>query len=59
MILFNFKELDKKRDITIYKKKKAQLKDEVWKYGEEEGIIDYVLFTIRELTSIVLKYKIE
>jgi len=59
MILFNFKELDKKRDTAIYKKKKAQLKDEVWKYGEEEDTIDYVLFTIRDLTGIVLKYKIE
>jgi hypothetical protein len=58
MILFNFKELDKKRDTAIYKKKKAQL---VWKYGggEEEDTIDYVLFTIRDLRGIVLKYKIE
>ena len=44
-------ELDKKRDITINKKKNAILKDEVWKYSEEEDTIDYVLFTIRELTG--------
>jgi hypothetical protein len=33
----------------------------VWKYGgeEEEDTIDYVLFTIRDLRGIVLKYKIE
>jgi hypothetical protein len=45
------KELDKKRDIAIHKKKKALLKDEVWKYSEEEDTIDYVLFIIRELTG--------
>ena len=44
-------ELDKKRDIAINKKKKAILKDEVWKYSEEEDTIDYVLFIIRELTG--------
>ena len=44
-------ELDKKRDIAVNKKKKALLKDEVWKYGEEEDTIDYVLFRIRELTG--------
>ena len=44
-------ELDKKRDIAINKKKKAQLKDEVWKYGEVEDTIDYVLFIICELTG--------
>jgi hypothetical protein len=44
-------ELDKKRDIAINKKKKALLKDEVWKYSEEEDTIDYVLFRIRELTG--------
>ena len=44
-------ELDKKRDIAIHKKKQAQLKDEVWKYGGEEATIDYVLFRIRELTG--------
>jgi hypothetical protein len=45
------KELDKKRDITIHKKKQAQLKDEVWQYRLEEDTIDYVLFRIRELTG--------
>jgi len=45
------KELDKKRDIAINKKKQAQLKEEVWKYGREEDTIDYVLFRIRELTG--------
>ena len=44
-------ELDKKRDTAIHKKKQALLKDEVWKYGQEEDIIDYVLFRIRELTG--------
>jgi hypothetical protein len=44
-------ELDKKRYIAIDKKKQALLKDEVWKYGGEEDTIDYVLFTIRELTG--------
>jgi hypothetical protein len=42
-------ELDKKRDIAINRKKKALLKDDVWKYGEEEDSIDYVLFLIREV----------
>ena len=42
-------ELGKKRDIAINKKQKAQLKDEVLKYGEEEDTIDYILFIIREL----------
>jgi hypothetical protein len=32
-------ELDKKRDIDINKKKKALLKDEIWKYGEEEILL--------------------
>jgi hypothetical protein len=44
-------ELEKKRDIAINKKKQALLKDEVWKYGEEEDTIDYVLFIIREFTG--------
>ena len=44
------KELAKKRDISINKKKRAMLKDKVWKYSEEEDTIDYVLFRIRELT---------
>jgi hypothetical protein len=33
------------------KKKQALLKDEVWKYSEEEDTIDYVLFIIREGTG--------
>ena len=44
-------ELEKKRDTAIHKKKKALLKDEVWKYSKEEDTIDYVLFRIRELTG--------
>jgi len=44
-------ELDKKRDIAINKKKQAQLKDEVWKYGEKEDSIDFFLFIIREVTG--------
>jgi hypothetical protein len=44
-------ELDKKREVSINKKKEALLKDEVWKYSEEEDTIDYVLFIIRELTG--------
>ncbi len=44
-------ELDKKRDIAINKKRQALLKDEVWKYGEEEDSSDYVLFRIREMTD--------
>jgi hypothetical protein len=44
-------ELEKKRDTAINKKKKALLKDEVWKYSEEEDTIDYVLFIICELTG--------
>jgi hypothetical protein len=44
-------ELDKKRDIVINKMKKAILKDEVLKYGEEEDTIDYILFIIREGTG--------
>ena len=44
-------ELDKKRGIAINKKKQALLKDEVWKYSEEEDTIDYVLFRIREMTG--------
>src|SRR5215204_6175664 len=45
------KELDKKRDITIHKKRQALLKDEVSMYRLEEAIIDYVLFKLRELTG--------
>ena len=33
-------ELDKKRDITINKKQKTLLKNEVVEYGEEEDAID-------------------
>ena len=44
-------ELDKKRNITINKKKKTLLKDEVLEYGEEEDTIDYILFRVRELTG--------
>ena len=44
-------ELEKKRDTAIIKKKKSILKDEVWKYSEEEDTIDYVLFIIRKLTG--------
>ena len=44
-------ELDKKRDITINKKKKALLKDEVLIYRLEENTLDYILFIIRELTG--------
>jgi hypothetical protein len=45
------KELAKKRDIDIHKKKQAQLKDEVSIYRLEEDTMDYVLFRIRELTG--------
>ena len=44
-------ELDRKRDITINKKQKTLLKNEVVEYGEEEDAIDYILFRIRELTG--------
>ena len=44
-------ELYKKRKITINKKQKALLKDEVLEYGEEEDTIDYILFLIHELTG--------
>ena len=43
-------ELDKKRKIDINKQQKAILKDEVLEYGEEEDIIDYILFLIHEGT---------
>jgi len=45
------KELAKKRDIAIYKKKQALFKDDVSIYRLEEGTIDYVLFRISELTG--------
>ena len=44
-------ELDKKREIAINKKQKTLLKDEVLEYGEEEDVIDYILFIIREGTG--------
>ena len=44
-------ELGKKREVAITKKQKTILKDEVWKYGEEEDAIDYILFIIREGTG--------
>ena len=46
-------ELDRKREVVINKKNKAHLKDEVWKYGEEEDTIDYILFIIHESTRKV------
>jgi hypothetical protein len=50
-LIISSRNLDKKRDIAITKKKRAQLKDEVRKYVEEEDAIDYILFRIRELTG--------
>jgi hypothetical protein len=44
-------ELDKKRDITINKKKNALLRDEVSLYRVEENTLDYILFITRELTG--------
>ena len=44
-------ELDRKRNITINKKQKTLLKNEIVEYGEEEDTINYVLFRIRELTG--------
>jgi hypothetical protein len=44
-------ERDKKRDISINKKKKALLKDEMLKYRLEEDTLDYVLFIIRDFTG--------
>ena len=44
-------ELNKKRKIAINKKEEAILKDETWKYSEEEDTIDYILFIIRESTG--------
>ena len=44
-------ELDKKRDITINKKRQALLTDEVYMYRLEEITLDYVLFIISELTG--------
>jgi hypothetical protein len=45
------KELDKKRDISINKKKRVLLKDEVSMYRLEEQTLDYVLFRICDLTG--------
>ena len=44
-------EVGKKREVAITKKQKAILKDEVLEYGEEEDVIDYLLFIILELTG--------
>jgi len=44
-------ELDNKRNVAINKKKRAILKDETWKYSEEEDTIDYILFLIHESTG--------
>ena len=44
-------ELDNKRKIAINKKQKAILKDEVLEYGEEEDVLDYILFLIHEGTG--------
>ncbi len=44
-------EHDKKKEIAINKKQKTLLKDEVLKYGEEEHVIDYILFIILEGTG--------
>jgi hypothetical protein len=45
------KELAKKREIAIHKKKQALFKDDVSIYRLDENTIDYVLFRIRELTG--------
>ena len=44
-------ELGKKREVAITKKQKAILKDEVLDVREEEDVIDYILFIIREGTG--------
>ena len=44
-------ELDNKRNVAINKKEEAILKDETWKYSEEEDVLDYILFIIREGTG--------
>ena len=44
-------ELNKKRKIAITKKEKSVLKDETWKYSEEEDVLDYILFLISEGTG--------
>jgi hypothetical protein len=45
------KELDKKREVAINKKNKAQLRDEVSVYRLAENILDYILFISSELTG--------
>ena len=47
-------ELDNKRKIAINKKKRDILKDEGLKYGEEEDVLDYILFLIHERTGKLL-----
>ena len=54
VIIDNIKELDRKREVVINKKKKALLKDESLEYGEEEDTIDYILFIIHESTDTKL-----
>ena len=44
-------ELDNKRNVAINKKERAILKDETWKYSEEEDVLDYILFLILEGTG--------
>ena len=44
-------ELNKKRKIAINKKQEAILRDDTWKYSEEEDILDYILFLILEGTG--------
>ena len=44
-------ELNKNRKIAINNNQKTVLKDETWKYSEEEDILDYVLFVICESTN--------
>jgi hypothetical protein len=44
-------ELDNKRNVAITKKEEAELRDETWKYSEEEDVLDYILFLIREGTG--------
>jgi hypothetical protein len=44
-------ELENKRNVAINKKEEAILKDETWKYSEEEDTIDYIIFLIPEGTG--------
>jgi hypothetical protein len=41
-------ELDNKRNVAINKKKRAILKDETWKYSEEEILLIMFFFLINE-----------